>query len=184
MIINPPASVQECVAPTAETRAFLAAPRRHLVGDRWIEGGGARAIDVENPARGERIATITSASRDDLDAAVLAARASLESGWGRMHGRERARILHRFADLIEQNTELLAQVMTLDNGMPLTSSRAVIKFLSVDFIRYYAGWATKIAGEAFTAAAIISGFWLPRCASRWAWWLRSCRGTRRPACCL
>jgi phenylacetaldehyde dehydrogenase len=152
MIINPPASVQECVAPTAETRAFLAAPRRHLVGDRWIEGGGARAIDVENPARGERIATITSASRDDLDAAVLAARASLESGWGRMHGRERARILHRFADLIEQNTELLAQVMTLDNGMPLTSSRAVIKFLSVDFIRYYAGWATKIAGEAFTPA--------------------------------
>jgi phenylacetaldehyde dehydrogenase len=88
----------------------------------------------------------------DLDAAVAAARHSFEHGWGRLHGRERARILFRFADLIDADNERISQVMTLDNGMPLTSSRAVVKFLAAEFIRYYAGWATKIAGDAFKPA--------------------------------
>ncbi len=142
----------ELIEPSESTLRFLAAPRRHLIGANWVSGGGERQIEVENPARGQTIARIQCASSADLDAAVAAARVSFESGWGRLHGRERARILFRFADLIEGDTERLAQVMTLDNGMPLTSSRAVIKLLAVELIRYYAGWATKISGDAFKPA--------------------------------
>ena len=144
--------VADIIAPSDATLRFLAAPRRHLVGGDWIAGGGDREIDVENPARAEIIARITVASPGDLNAAVLAARYSLEAGWGRLHGRDRARILLRFAELIDDNTELLAQVMTLDNGMPLASSRMVVKYLGAELVRYYAGWATKIAGEAFKPA--------------------------------
>ncbi len=142
-------TVMPCVEPSEATLSFFAAPHRHLIGTRWVTGGGERTIEVENPARAQIIATINCASIADLDAAVAAARTSFESGWGRLHGRDRSRILFRFADLIEADTERLAQIMTLDNGMPLSSSRAVIKYLAVELIRYYAGWATKISGEAF-----------------------------------
>ena len=145
-------SVAQRAEPSEATRQFLARPRRHLIGDRWVEGGGARPIHVENPAREEEIAVIASASPADLDQAVAAARAALTGSWGRFHGRDRARVLFRFADLVDANTDLIAEVMTLDNGMPLSSSKMVVKYLVSDFIRYYAGWATKIAGEAFKPA--------------------------------
>jgi phenylacetaldehyde dehydrogenase len=140
------------IEPTEATRSFLASPRRQLIGDAWVCGGGERTIEVENPARALPLASITSASVADVDKAVAAARHSFERGWGRLHGRERARILFRFADLIDADNERISQVMTLDNGMPLSSSRAVVKFLAAELIRYYAGWATKISGDSFKPA--------------------------------
>ena len=140
------------VALTPAAARFLSAPRRHLIGANWVGGSGERLIQVEDPAKGTPLAEITSASLADLDAAVAAARHSFEHGWGRLHGRERARILFRFADLIDADNERISQVMTLDNGMPITSSRAVVKYLAAEFIRYYAGWATKISGDAFKPA--------------------------------
>ena len=139
-------------APSDATLRFLAAPRRHLIGGSFVAGEGEELIYVENPARETELAVIAPASLAQLDQAVAAARASLETGWGRLHGRERAVILHRFADLVEANIERLAEIMTLDNGMGIASSRAVVKYLVVDLVRYYAGWATKISGEAFKPA--------------------------------
>jgi phenylacetaldehyde dehydrogenase len=138
--------------PSEATRAFLAAPRRHLIGGEWVEGTGARDIGVENPARETELAVIRSASVADVDAAVAAARAAFEGPWGRTPGRARAEVLFRFADLVEQNLELIAEVMTLDNGMGVASSRMVVKHLVVELVRYYAGWATKIAGDSFKPA--------------------------------
>ena len=142
----------DLLASSQDTLAFLAAPRRSLIGARWVEGEAEDMIAVENPAREEGIAAIASVSEAQLDAAVAAARASLTNGWGRLHGRERAVVLFRFADLLETHLERIAQVMTLDNGMGIASSRAVVKYLAADLVRYYAGWATKIAGEAFKPA--------------------------------
>jgi phenylacetaldehyde dehydrogenase len=142
----------ELLEPSPETLRFLARPRRHLIGADWVSGSGEREIRVENPAQEEEIAVISGASTADLDRAVAAARSALDGPWGRFHGRDRARVLFRFADLIDAKTELIAQVMTLDNGMPLSSSRMVVKHLVSEFVRYYAGWATKIAGEAFRPA--------------------------------
>jgi phenylacetaldehyde dehydrogenase len=138
--------------PSAATVAFLAAPRRHLIGDGFVEGEGEDLIHVENPARETELAVIAPASLAQLDRAVAAARRSLEQGWGRLHGRERAKVLFRFGDLVEADIERIAEIMTLDNGMGIASSRAVVRYLVVDLVRYYAGWATKIAGEAFKPA--------------------------------
>lgn len=136
-------------APTAATAAFLAGPHRLLIGADWQEGESGRRIDVENPARGVLLASIATASTEQLDAAVAAARHSFEHGWGRMHGRERAAVMFRFADLLEANADRIGEIMTLDNGMGIVSARAVVRFLSVEIMRYYAGWATKIRGDSF-----------------------------------
>ena len=134
---------------SAGAQAFLDRPHRLLIGDSWVDGG-AVPIAVENPAREEIVANVSAAGPADLDAAVAAARAALEGSWGRMSGRDRAAILFRFADLLDTNAALIGEVMTIDNGSPLSSSVMVVRLLAVELFRYYAGWATKISGDAFT----------------------------------
>jgi phenylacetaldehyde dehydrogenase len=133
--------------PSDAALEFLRGPHLLFIGGAWREATGTREIAVENPARGETIATIRAASVADLDEAVAAARGSLERGWGALHGSERARIMLKFADLIEENVELFAEIVTLDSGSPLEVSRFVVRQLAAEMFRYNAGWATKISGE-------------------------------------
>jgi len=139
----------ELPRPSKAAAAFLRGPHRLFIGGAWADATGSREIAVENPARGEVIATIRAASAADLDKAVLAARASFECGWGRLHGSERAAIMLRFAELLDRNAELFAEIVTLDSGSPLPVSRFVVNNLAAEMFRYNAGWATKIAGDAF-----------------------------------
>ncbi|WP_394762669.1 aldehyde dehydrogenase family protein [Phenylobacterium sp.] len=147
-------SRDQLVRPAYSPRAVadLARPQHLLIGDRWTEGASSRTIAVENPAREERVAEIAGASAHDLDMAVHAARHALETSWGRLHGRERARIMLRFADLLDRDADLIGEIMSIDNGTPLASSTPVVRLLGAELFRYYAGWATKISGEAFTPA--------------------------------
>ena len=135
--------------PGYATRHFLDSDHRLLIGGEWVTGQG-RAIAVENPARETALAEVRAASPGQVDDAVAAARAALNGGWGRTSGRDRGMVLNRFADLLDANTDLIGEVMTLDNGSPLSSSRMVVQFLAAELFRYYAGWATKISGESFT----------------------------------
>ena len=64
-----------------------------------------------------------------------------------MSARERGRLLHKLADLIERNAEELAMLETLDNGKPINDSRNADLPLVLDCYRYYAGWADKIEGH-------------------------------------
>ena len=137
------------IDPGEATRRFMGEPHPLLIGGEWVAGEG-RAIAVENPAREVQIAEVRAASLDQLDAAVAVARAALNGDWGRTGGRDRGVVLNRFADLLDTHVELIAEVMTLDNGSPLTSSRMVVRHLAAELFRYYAGWATKIAGESFS----------------------------------
>lgn len=135
-------------APSAAARAFLDGPHRLMIGGEWIEGKG-RSIAVENPAREEAIAEVRAASLDQLDQAVSAARSALHGDWSRLGGRDRGVILSRFADLLDARADLIGEVMTLDNGSPLASSKMVVRHLAAELFRYYAGWASKIAGDSF-----------------------------------
>jgi phenylacetaldehyde dehydrogenase len=142
-------SSEPVARPGDETLRFLNATHRLHISGAWVDGAG-REIAVENPATGKQIALVRAASADQLDDAVTAARAALNGAWGRASGRDRAAIMHRFADLLDQHNQLIGEVMTLDNGSPLASSRMVVRHLAAEIYRYYAGWATKISGESFT----------------------------------
>ena len=139
------------IAPSAQALERLARPHRLLIGQDWRTGEGS-LIHTENPAREERLTSLNGASDADLDDAVAAARRGLEQGWGVMKPRDRQRVLLRFADLLDRDADLIGEIMTLDNGMALDSARAVVRLLAAEIMRYYAGWATKIAGESFTPA--------------------------------
>ncbi|MFM6831141.1 MAG: aldehyde dehydrogenase family protein [Novosphingobium sp.] len=138
----------ELPSPSRSAADFLDQPHDLFIGGQWLRGRGD-PIAIENPCRQTHLTSVSAASSDDVDLAVQAARAALDGPWGRMSGRERGAIMTRFADLLDQNAPLVAEVMALDNGQPVSSCLMVVRLLAVELMRYYAGWATKIAGESF-----------------------------------
>jgi aldehyde dehydrogenase (NAD+) len=101
-----------------------------------------------NPATEEVICQVAEGDAADIDLAVHAARAAFETGpWSGMDARDRGRLLTKLADLIEKNFDELAALETLDNGKPISDSRAADLPLVIDCLRYYGGWADKIQGH-------------------------------------
>jgi acyl-CoA reductase-like NAD-dependent aldehyde dehydrogenase len=128
--------------------AFLRAPKQLLIGGKWVPAKSGKTFETINPANEEVLALIAEGDKADVDAAVAAARKAFDDGgWTSMGPHQRARLLYKIADLIDQHVEELAELETLDNGKPLTFSRAFDVPASAETFRYYAGWITKIYGE-------------------------------------
>jgi phenylacetaldehyde dehydrogenase len=119
-----------------------------LIDGKWIEAASGKTFPTYNPATGDILAQVAEGDREDIDRAVKAARRAFESGpWRRMTASERGRLIWKLADMVEAHLEEFAQIETLDNGKPITVSRAADVPLAVDLFRYMAGWATKIEGS-------------------------------------
>lgn len=104
-------------------------------------------LPVFDPATGKQIATIANAGAADVARAVKSAQTAFDDGrWRQLRPAERERVLLRFADLVEQHGERLAQLETLEQGKSIHISRAVEVGGSLDYMRYVAGLATKITG--------------------------------------
>lgn len=132
---------------------FHGAPKKLLIGDKWTEARSDKTFRAENPATGETLGSVAAGDRADVDAAVAAAHAALDCPhWSGMSPHARSRLLLRIAEIVEANLEELAQIESLNNGSPLTVTRAMIAGIAETFI-YYAGWATKIYGDTNPAAA-------------------------------
>lgn len=112
----------------------------------WQAAGGG-TLDAHNPATGKEIDQIGVASQSDVDQAVDAARVAFEaSEWATMLPKQRASLLFRLAELVEDHADELAQLETSDQGQPLGLAHGITVAGTADHLRYYAGWATKIHG--------------------------------------
>ena len=119
-----------------------------LINNRWIPSESGKTFATVNPSTGEEICQVAEADAADVDKAVQAARRAFDQGpWKKMRASERGRLLHRLADLIEQNAEQLARLETLDNGKPLSIAKAVDVTKTIACYRYFAGWADKVHGK-------------------------------------
>lgn len=124
-----------------------------LIDGKFVDAVSGQTFTTLDPRTEEIITEVAAADKEDVDLAVKAARKAFESGpWRRMGGRERGKILSRLADLMEQHKEELAVLETLDNGKPLSVSKAADVPLSIDHYRYFAGWADKIHGQTIPVA--------------------------------
>ena len=119
-----------------------------LIGGKWVDSVSGKTFETINPATGEVICQVAEGDKADIDLAVKAARKAFDDGpWSRMNASDRGRILNKLADLIEQNTNELAALESLDNGKPLRDAMAADLPLTIKCYRYYAGWADKIHGK-------------------------------------
>jgi len=127
-----------------------------LINNKWVESG--KTYPVYNPATGEKIADVQLASHEDVDKAVEAARNAFKT-WSKTDGGARGILLNKLADLIEQNSEELARLESLNTGKPLKTHVMVADMKqTIDAYRYYAGWADKITGETLPVEGNYFGF--------------------------
>jgi len=111
--------------------------------------GTGDTIPIIDPVTEEQIAEFTDGGAGAVDEAVARARESFESGvWHEQPQSERAKVLWRVADLLEARHEELAELDSLNTGMPITQAQRNID-AAVEFFRYFSGWCTKINGTAF-----------------------------------
>lgn len=103
----------------------------------WTPASDGAVFTSTNPANGEKLAQCAEATREDVDAAVKAAWAAYPS-WKNVKKEERADILDRIAERIEENAEWLAKVETTDNGKPIRETMAIDVPYSARHFRYYA----------------------------------------------
>jgi betaine-aldehyde dehydrogenase len=123
--------------------------------DLWIDGkwtpsSGGAPLKVENPATGEIIDEVVDASGDDVNTAVESARTAFFDGrWSNATPGERARVIHKLADLLESRAEDFARIESEDTGKPYTqvSLGADLPF-GVDNLRFFAAAARNVAGTA------------------------------------
>ncbi|MGD9799848.1 MAG: aldehyde dehydrogenase, partial [Parvularculaceae bacterium] len=133
-----------------ETRAFVASAKNNLIAGEWRKPGGPSSIDCIDPSTGETVAAFASASTNDVDAAIEAARRSFDTGaWRNLTPAERAKRIWRVGELIEAHRQELAELESLDGGKPFAAAFNGEAPAAAEAFRYHAGWCTKIDGGTF-----------------------------------
>src|SRR5579863_3541741 len=142
------ATVLKIAPPDDKVSSFVSKTHKILINGKWVDAASGKTFPTYNPATGEVLANVAEGDREDIDRAVKAARAAFETGpWSRLTTSQRARLIYKLADLLEENLEEFAELDSLDNGKPLKVARAADVPLAVDLFRYMSGWATKIEGN-------------------------------------
>src|SRR5437763_3881730 len=118
---------------------------KNLVGGEWVDAASGETMEVLNPATGETIAEVPRASAEDVDRAVRAANEALPEWLATTPG-ERAEILLKLADLLDEHAEELAELESQNVGKPLPAARDEMP-VSSDNIRFFAGAARMLEGK-------------------------------------
>lgn len=119
----------------------------NLVGGQWQPALSGKAMDVISPIDGQVFAAIADSGAEDVEAAVLAARAAFDTGdWGRMTALERGRLLLLLSARIAEEAEALARLETRDTGKPLAQARADM-VVTARYFEFYGAAADKVHGE-------------------------------------
>ena len=117
-----------------------------LLAGEWRPSLSGKTYQTINPANEEISATIAEAGVEDADLAVQAARAAFPA-WAKAHPAERAKVLWKMADLLDERADEVSRLETLNTGKTWFDSRKVEIPMAAQVLRYYAGLATKIGGR-------------------------------------
>lgn len=126
-------------------------PTRLYVGGEWRDASDGGTFEVVNPATGEVLAQVASATEQDADAALDAAEAAF-ADWAARKPRERAEILRKAFELIMERKEAFARLISMENGKALPDSRAEVAY-AAEFFRWNAEEAVRVLGEVSMAPA-------------------------------
>ena len=111
----------------------------------WTGADSGKTLAVHNPATRQPLGTVPDCGAAETARAIAAADAAMPAWRGRT-AKDRAKILHRLADIVEQNAEALATLLTLEQGKSLTEAKGEIG-LSASYVRWFAEEAQRIYGD-------------------------------------
>ncbi|MCY8937190.1 aldehyde dehydrogenase family protein [Peribacillus frigoritolerans] len=121
---------------------------RLFIDGRWVDSISGRTFESFNPATDEVNAIVAEAGPEDIDLAVKAARRAFESGpWAEMAPGDRGRLLNKVAQALWENADMLAEVESQDNGLPINETKFIAMPAMIDVLEFYAGLANKVQGS-------------------------------------
>ncbi|MFT4132082.1 NAD-dependent succinate-semialdehyde dehydrogenase [Labrys sp. (in: a-proteobacteria)] len=115
------------------------------VNGQWIAADNGKSLPVTNPATGELIGSVPDCGKDETARAIAAADAAFPA-WRAKTAKERAKILHKLADLIEANADALGVLLTVEQGKSLAEARGEVVF-SAAYVRWFAEEAQRVYGD-------------------------------------
>lgn len=115
----------------------------------WITAQSGKTIDITNPFDGSHLGVVPDLSADEVRTAVDAASAA-QDAWAKLTPKDRGEILHKWADLIDDNMDDLAVIMTLEQGKPLSEARGEVAYAN-SFIRWFAEEGKRVYGDVIAA---------------------------------
>lgn len=128
----------------------LSFPNQLFINNKFVDSVKPNnTLDSINPTTEEVICKVQVATKEDVDKAVKAAKLAFDqnSEWRRMNARDRGKLLHKLADLMEEHKQELATLESLDSGAVYTLALKTHIGMSIDVFRYFAGWCDKIQGD-------------------------------------
>ncbi|GAA1379359.1 aldehyde dehydrogenase family protein [Peribacillus frigoritolerans] len=121
---------------------------RLFIDGRWVDSISGRTFESFNPATDEVNAIVAEAGPEDVDLAVKAARRAFESGpWAEMAPGDRGRLLNKVAQALWEKADMLAEVESQDNGLPINETKFIAMPAMIDVLEFYAGLANKVQGS-------------------------------------
>ena len=124
-------------------------PTGLLINGKWVDASDGATFDVDNPATGEVIATLASASSEDAQKAMDAA-CAVQDEWARTSTRERSNLLRRAFDLVQERKDEFAALMTLEMGKPLAESYGEVTY-GAEYLRWFSEEAVRDYGRTLPA---------------------------------
>ncbi|WP_096704836.1 NADP-dependent succinate-semialdehyde dehydrogenase [Magnetospirillum sp. 15-1] len=121
------------------------------VGGHWCDADGGEVIEVRNPSTGERLGSVPKMGAAETHRAIQAANAAWPA-WRALTAKERARLLRRWYDLMVENQEDLAVILTSEQGKPLAEAKGEILY-GASFVEWFAEEAKRVYGETIPAHA-------------------------------
>jgi succinate-semialdehyde dehydrogenase/glutarate-semialdehyde dehydrogenase len=133
---------------TTDIRKLLKDPslfkEEAFINGKWVKSSSGKTFPINNPATDEIIAQVTNLDAADAEKAIAAANEAFPK-WKGITGKERAGLMRKWFDLILQNKDDLAILMTLEQGKPLTESAGEVVY-GASFIEWYAEEAKRVSG--------------------------------------
>jgi succinate-semialdehyde dehydrogenase / glutarate-semialdehyde dehydrogenase len=117
----------------------------NCIDGKWVQADSGKTIVVKNPATGEAIGEVPALSATETRRAIEAAHRA-QAGWRAMLAKDRAVILRKINDLMLENAEDLAVIMTAEQGKPLSESKGEITY-AANFIEWFAEEGKRIYGD-------------------------------------
>ncbi|PAV77177.1 hypothetical protein WR25_03161 [Diploscapter pachys] len=128
-------------------------PHQMFIDGKFCNSSTGKTHETVNPATEKVICTIPTASSDDVNRAVKAAKKAFDKGeWRLMSARDRGKKLLRLAELMEEHKEELATLESIDAGAVYTLALKTHVGMSIDVWRYFSGWCDKIQGKTIPIA--------------------------------
>ncbi|MEU2623809.1 aldehyde dehydrogenase [Streptomyces sp. NPDC007157] len=124
-------------------------PMHLFIGGRWVPASGDGVINVVSASTGDHLGAVPDGSRDDIDRAVGAARAAFDAptGWASWGTERRAAAMIRLAAALEARQRVTSDVVSAQNGMPITVARSFEGVAPSVLLRYYAALADSVPSE-------------------------------------